>query len=500
MLKKVSHPPRTRSESDRQLGASLAVVEQLQPALEQGDRAKLKDIVGQLVAQRAPMGNQWPSLAQLAARIGEFSLSREAIDLFVEASGGTHAALYQKVALLAESGALREADTLLRALPENVPDPVSNAYSRSVIAQSLGKPDEARRYLDQVTLAQPEVGSAWLLLATSADLAREPALAERIVAAERGMERAAPSQRAAYYYALGKAHADRGEQALAFSAFARGAQQMKSVAKYDLGKDRAEAADAVQGYSAERIAAIARQQREPTGRTIFVTGLPRSGTTLVEQILTSHSEVGEGAETSGLALLAMDVGGRSYPALARHVEAEGVAPAALTWRHLTGERFPVPGRIVDKATDTSRFLGLAATLLPETPLIWLTRDPLDRAWSCFRTNFLGGAIAWSYDLKDIAEHFRLEDRLLSQWQDILGDRLLVVPHESLVADPETWIRRILAHCDLAEESQVFAPHENARPVTTASMMQVRRPINREGIGAAEPYRQYLQPFIDAYYR
>jgi hypothetical protein len=81
----------------------------------------------------------------------------------------------------------------------------------------------------------------------------------------------------------------------------------------------------------------------------------------------------------------------------------------------------------------------------------------------------------------------------------LGDRLLVVPYESLIDDPQDWIRRILVHSGLSEEPQVFTPHATKRAVTTASVMQVRRPINREGIGSAAPYRRYLAPFIDTYY-
>lgn len=485
--------------ADRDLTAVLHLVDELEPALRRQHRARIKDIVGQLVARRAPMRGQWRSLAQVAAGIGELSLSREALDLFVEASGASPAAQYQKATLLADWGALREADELLRALPDNMPDPMSNAYSRGAMALRLGRLDEARHLLKQVAAKRPEIGSIWLMLAMSADLAREPALAERLISAERAVENAVPGQRAAYYYALGKMHADRGDHALAFAAYVRGAEQMRAVSGYDGEKDRSEAAEAVRDYSAQRIAAVARQQREQTARTIFVTGLPRSGTTLVEQILTSHSSVSGGAEFGGLALLAMDIGGPSYPALARYVETEGAAPAARLWHGWLGEHFPASGRVVEKAVTTSRFLGLAAGLLPEAPLIWLTRDPLDRAWSCFRTNFAAGAAPWSYDVRDIAAHFHLEDRLLAQWQQILGDRLLVVPYESLVTDPAAWIRRILAHCDLAEEPKVFAPHESPRPVTTASMMQVRRPINREGIGSAEPYRRFLEPFIEAYY-
>ena len=312
------------------------------------------------------------------------------------------------------------------------------------------------------------------------------------------MDEPAAADRGAYFYALGKARADRGEHALAFAAYAKGARLTRHQNSYSRERDSFTAKDSVEGYDAGRIAALAKQQSEPTGRGIFVMGLPRSGTTLVEQILTSHSAVSDGAEIYKLGLLIQDIGGLSYPALSKYVE-QGKAPAAARqWQHWLDERFPAPGRVVDKTLNTSRLLGIAATLLPEAPLIWIVRDPLDCAWSCFRSRFAGEA-GWSYDLEDIAFHFRLEDELLAQWQGLLGERLLVVPYEALVADSETWIRDILAHCGLPEEPGPYAPHENSRAVTTASAMQVRHPINPAGIGSAQPYREFLEPFLKAYY-
>ena len=486
--------------NDRNLSAALELVQQLQPALERNDRIQLNHIVTRLVALRAPMGRQWQQLAYIAAGNGENRLARQAIDLLVEALGGGPAAQFEKVSFLGLLDSWRDADALLRQLPATVPDPVTNAYLRGTGALRLGRLEEARRCLEQAVQMRPHSGFVWFSLAMATDLAREPALADRLIAAGRGIESGPVADRAPYLYALGKAYADRGDHALAYDAFARGARLMKSALHYDRVADQANAAQAVAGYSAERIAAIAGKQREPTARTIFVTGLPRSGTTLVQQILTSHSAVGDGGEIGRLILLANETGGASFAALADYVAAQGVAPAARLWRHWLDELFPAPGRIVDKSVDMSRFLGLAAALFPEAPLVWVTRDPLDRAWSCFRTNFMGAAMPWSYHLEDIAAHFRLEDGLLVQWQEILGDRLLVLSYESLVGDPEASIRRLLAHCGLAEEPQVFAPHTNQASVVTASMVQVRRPINRTGLGAAEPYRAFLAPFLQAYQR
>jgi hypothetical protein len=219
---------------------------------------------------------------------------------------------------------------------------------------------------------------------------------------------------------------------------------------------------------------------------------------LVEQILTSHSAVSDGG-VNRLLLIVQEIRGHSYSAVRKYSETRGAGEAARLLRHLMDERFPAPGRIVDKSLTTTRLLGLAAALAPDAPLIWLTRDPLDCAWSCFRTCFQG-TNPWSHDLADMARHFRIEDDLLRNSQAILGERLLVVPYAELVAEPEAWIRRILEHCDLAEEPQVFAPHENQRMVRTASMMQVRRPIHGGAVGSAEPYREFMQPFLAAYYR
>lgn len=480
------------------LSQTFALLEKLQAAIRQDDRAQLVDLIKQLIATRADLRGQWVGVLQIAAANGELRLADEAMELFVESIADDPLAPYRKVALLVSIGAWQEAYALLSTLDEGLPDPGAYAHSRGTAALYAGKSDEARTYLEKATRLLPEAGSPWMSISVLVDFAREPELAERIIAAESAIARAARSEQAAYYYALGKAHADRGEHRLAFAAIEKGAG-LNDHRPYSRERDRFTATDAVSGYDAARIEALAAQQSEPTGRAIFVTGLPRSGTSLVEQILTSHSEVSDGGEIYRLSLLIKEVGGLSYPALKSYVDERHAPDAARLWRHWLDERFPAPGRVVDKTLNASRLLGLAAGLLPEAPLIWMVRDPLDCAWSCYRTRFAGEA-NWSFDLEDMAYHFRLEDELRARWQEILGSRLLVVPYEDLVTEPEPWIRRIMSHCGLAEENQVFAPHENARAMPTASVMQVRQPINRGAIGSAEPYREFLQPFIEAYYR
>ena len=477
----------------------MQLLEQLQLALRRRERAAQNDIIQQLIEMRPPLGDQWRQVSNVALNNGEHSLARQAIDCFVQSQGCAPVALYHKAVLLEQCGELEAAYKLLCALPENVPDVATRAYSLGVEALFLGRAQEAKDRLELVTKLRPELGVAWLMLATSSDMANEPELADQVLAAEPRMALVTPNHRAPYYCALGKVHADRGEHALAFAAIARSAEIMKALVRYNAEGDRRNAATAVRSYTAESLSALSSLQQECTSRTIFVTGLPRSGTTLIEQILVSHSAVGDGAELNRLLLLAQEVGGISGDALRRYLEKHEVGNATRLWHHWMEERFPGSGRVIDKSLTTTRLLGLAAALLPEAPLIWLTRNPLDCAWSCFRT-FFAGTMPWAHDLADIATHFRIEEELLRRWQDILGERLLVVPYEALATDPDAWIPQVLEHCGLPVEAAVFVPHKTSRAVKTASAMQVRRPIDRRGIGSAEPYREFMAPFLDAYSR
>jgi tetratricopeptide (TPR) repeat protein len=492
----VTLPPGHRGESERV--AALRLVDRFQRALQRRDRADIVERLRDLVDRRVPMAEQWLQLSLMAIDLGEIGLSRAAADLYVESFGGDPVAQFRKAGVLARIGAADETMALLGTLPPSTPDPFSYALARGSTALNLGETGEAREWLEEAIRRRPHSGQAWHTLSLMLDFAAEPALAERLAGQAGAVRQAPPADRAFYHYALGKAHADRGEHARAFAAVSQAARETRTLFPNQRAADRQSAREAVSGYDPARIAAIARLQSEPTARSIFVMGLPRSGTTLVEQVLTSHSEVAGGAELDLLRLLVHEIGDASYASLDAHVGRAAAPPLARLWQHLIAERFPTPGRVVDKTTDTSHKLGVAAALLPLAPLVWLRRDPLDCAWSCFRTCFMQG-IRWSNDLADIAFYFRLEDQLLAQWQRHLGERLLEVPYEEFVSEPAPWIRRILAHCDLSEEPQVFAPHANRRVVTTASVMQVRRPIGRHSVGSAEPYRAMLKPFVEAYF-
>jgi tetratricopeptide (TPR) repeat protein len=477
-------------------------LEALRRATAAHDRGATNAAMTALLDAKAPLGAHWRQAAELMLVSGELTLALRAIDAFVAAARGAARAQVEKVVVLTQAGRMGEAHRLMASLPDTEPDRAAHAYLLGNTAMLLGRVDEARDQLARAARLRPGWGPAWLTLAATGDLDSHRlegrTLGERLLADAAAAARQPPADHARYQYARGKLLADRGEHDAAFAAYAEGADLLRRETPYSAEGNARIAAAAMTGFDGVLLERMAERQTRDTRRPIFVTGLPRSGTTLVEQILASHSTVTDGGELSCAHHMAVAAGGITGQALEHHLQTGGSLEAlGGLYLHLLDERFGNAGRVVDKSIDASRRLGLIASVLPDAPLIWMRRDPLDSAWSCFRTFFIHG-VAWSYSLADIAHHFRLEDQLLTYWQDRLGGRLLVVPYADLIDDPKAWTRKLLVHCGLTEEAAVHAPHQTEREVRTASALQVRRPINRDGLGVAAPYRKHLQPFLDAY--
>ena len=361
----------------------MPLVTDLKQALAARDRAGANAAVLKLLDLRAPLGVQWRSICELMRVSGELTLAHRAMDAFVVAAGRTPQALYSKAVLLTQSGRMREAHEFIGKLPPDVPDLAGHAYVLGNTAMTMGRMDEARAHLADAVRHRPGWGPAWLTLATAVNLAQDP-LGEQLLADAAAAERQGPGDHARYCYALGKLYVDRRDPDAAFAAYARGARLLRSETPYSRTGNTANAKSAMSGYSDGFIERLNAQKSRDTSRPIFVTGLPRSGTTLVEHIIASHSQVADGAELNLVQHVAVQVGGVSGEALEAYL-ARGGSPDAMAglYLHLLEERFGAEGRIVDKTIDVSRCLGLISVALPDAPLIWMRRDPLDSAWSCF---------------------------------------------------------------------------------------------------------------------
>jgi tetratricopeptide (TPR) repeat protein len=233
----------------------------------------------------------------------------------------------------------------------------------------------------------------------------------------------------------------------------------------------------------------------PTRRPIFIFGLPRSGTTLIEQVLASHSQV-HGAGEVRLAKQTFD----AIPIVLRRTDLplDGVAglDAGAIQRlaqqyetRLTALAGSTAERIVDKMPDKYQLLGFLAALFPQAAFIHCRRDLRDVAVSCWMTDFRG--IRWANDMEHIATRFQQYRRLMEHWRQVLPVPILEVDYEETVADLETVARRLIEWCGLAWEPACLRFHETQRPIRTASVVQVRQPIYQQSVGRWKHYEREL---------
>ncbi len=366
----------------------------------------------------------------------------------------------------------------------------------------LGRLDEAEASFRAALAVNPDdVESLAMLAQMGRFAADDPALARAGALANSPAIEA--RRRATLHFALGAIHDRAGRHDPAFGHFARAnAVLAAEVATADdlAGADRmaAFAEEAVRAFTPER---FARQRAaglgHPSDRPIFVLGLPRSGTTLVEQILASHPEVYGAGELTALREAGMSLAtalGRHYPELIEALTPEAARTAAGAYLERLGRDAGAARRVVDKMPANFADIGLIALILPRARIVHCRRDLMDVGLSCFMQNF--GAQNWASSLERIALYIDAYRRLMAHWRE-LGIEMLDVDYEAMVADQEAESRRLVAFCGLDWDDRCLAFHRTARAVTTASVLQVRQPIYRSSVGRWRAYKSHLRPLRDA---
>lgn len=306
--------------------------------------------------------------------------------------------------------------------------------------------------------------------------------------------------RLSFAFALGKALEDQKDFAAAFPYIRQGNEIVRKLHPFDMAARRAEVA-AVQ--SAFRGFDWASTQIDGTnsGAPIFVTGMPRSGTTLVEQIIASHSRV-TGAGEVALLQSACQKLIFSRPDRyddARHlsdIPPSDIAAMGHDFLRQMGERFPGADIITDKSITTYMYIGLVKLALPNARIIVVRRDPRDTLLSIYKNRFPEGTHLYAYDLRDLAEYYATFVEMVEFWRKQTPDWFTEITYETLVANPAAESRRLIAACGLDWEEACLNFHENKRKVDTLSVYQVRQPISGGSVKAWQRYEAELQPMIE----
>ena len=476
-----------------------------------------------LLAELAMRAHRWEAaralLERCLARVPDFKAARRSLAL----------ALHE---LNCNAEALAELDRLLESQPTD-PELLNlkaNVLSRlggheraieafeSVLAGHAANPRIWMAYGDALKIAgrtadgiaayrrsislTPTFGEAWWSLANLKTFRFAPADLEAMqdALARPGL---GDDDRLHLHFALGKAQEDAGRYEASFGHYAAGNRIRRTSIAYDAAAMTAYVERARELLTGEFFA-----QRSGWGATardpIFIVGLPRSGSTLVEQILASHPLVEGTMELAEVTDLARSLATRVNPARASPypdtlLDLDAAVCRALGERYLerTGayRRRGTP-RFVDKMPNNWLHVGLIHLMLPAATIVDVRREPMACGWSCFRQHFARGQ-HFTYSLEDLGCYYRDYVELMSHFERVLPGRVCRVNYERLVEDTETEVRRILAHCGLPFDPACLRFHESSRAVATASSEQVRRPIYREALDHWRHFEPWLGPLRDA---
>ena len=403
-------------------------------------------------------------------------------------------------ATLGRTGDYAEALAIYAELVEVFPEHAKLWMSYGHMLKTVGRQEEAVAAYREALAAQPGLGEVWWSLANLKTVAFEPA---DVAAMEAALAAGAAHEDALHlHFALGKAHADQGDAEAAFRHYAAGNALRSAELDYQPGEIGAQVdkmiAVLTPGFLAEYAGA-----GDPAPDPIFILGLPRAGSTLLEQILASHSQVEGTMELPDIPAIAMreakQAGGdlRDWPRAVAALPRERFAELGAEFLERTRvQRKSDRPFYIDKLPNNWSYAGFIHLILPNARIVDARRHPLDCCFSNFRQHFAKGQ-GFSYDLGHIGRYYADYVRAMDHYDAVLPGRIHRVVHERLLDDPEGQVRALLAYLGLPFEDGCLDFHRNARAVRTASSEQVRRPINRDGVGAWRPYRPWLGPLIEA---
>jgi tetratricopeptide (TPR) repeat protein len=363
--------------------------------------------------------------------------------------------------------------------------------------KTLGQTAEAIESYRTAAALRPEFGEAYWSLANL----KTYRFSDAEIVHMRAAEAASTIQLADRYhmcFALGKALEDRAEYADSFGYYERGNALKKIECRYR-PEPLERTARAHQSLCTAEFFSARSGQGCPSAAPIFIVGLPRSGSTLIEQILASHSQVEGTMELADIPRMVQDLQGREiiggeqrYPGILA-----SLSPAQLDElgrKYLSDTRVYRTGkaRFIDKMPNNFRHLALIHLILPNAKIIDARREPMACCFSNFKQLFASGQ-QFTYSIEDIARYYRMYVELMAHWDAVLPGKVLRVQHEAVVDDLEGNVRRILDFCGLDFEPACLAFHKTERTVHSASSEQVRRPIYREGVDQWRHYEPWLGP-------
>ncbi|WP_296737211.1 tetratricopeptide repeat-containing sulfotransferase family protein [Mesorhizobium sp.] len=399
---------------------------------------------------------------------------------------------------LQEAGRLDDAIAVFREALSIRPKDAELLYGLGVAMMEKGKLDEATDLARQALAAAPGMARAWLLLTqvkrqTERDAELSGMEAEHAKAPQGSLARMQLS------FGLGKVNDDLKDYGRAFDYFAEGNAIRRQAIAYDPVRTRDEFEAMKSAFDRDFF-----DKHQPSGISddapIFVVGMPRSGTTLVEQIIASHPQVFGAGE---LNILKTAVGKQfpmsmpgGFPGGIAEMPDKAFADAGQAYLDMLHARYPGFRHVTDKMPGNFLLVGFIHMMLPKAKIVHCARDAAATCLSIFKVHFRGDSHRYGYDLGELADFHNLYTDIMAHWHKVLPGVVHDVRYEDFVADQEGQTRALMAHLGLPWDEKVLSFHETDRPVRTASAAQVRQPMYQGSVDLWKRYGEKLKPLLD----
>lgn len=398
----------------------------------------------------------------------------------------------------ARSGRHEEAAASYRRAAELNPGSPAPWLGLGNTLKTIGRQAEAIAAYRRAATLLPGHSEAWWSLSNLKTFRFEDAEVETMQA-QLASTRLSPEARAQFSFALAKALEDRGEYARAFELYAAGNRARRALEQYDPVQTEVIHERIRKVFSADFLARFA-GAGDPDPAPIFVVGLPRSGSTLIEQILASHSMLDATHELPEGGRLVQRINRERkdrvvYPEAVLDFDAGGWAALGRAYLEETRKYRRGAPRFVDKMPNNFASIGLLALALPNARFVNARRHPLDTCLSCYRQLFARGQ-PFTYDLTELGEYYLEYEKMMAHWHAVLPGRVLDVRYEDVVADLAGQSRRLLDYCGLPWEDACLRFWETERAIRTASSEQVRLPIYGSSVNYWRHYERQLAPLIE----
>ncbi|MFK2878806.1 sulfotransferase [Rhodanobacter hydrolyticus] len=466
-------------------------------------RGRLRASSHPLLAAASRLPRNAPLIVSLTQRLvanGEILAARACLDLLEEAPAPPADLLAAQAHLRFMIGDLAKALERIQLALHAGADSPGEHHMHALLLQFSGRIDEAEAVLERCLARWPQFGDAVTVLV---NLRKQRPGANRLDRIDKQL-RQIPHEttdtdrgfvRAEFEYARFKTLDDLGQNGEAWEALSRCNAIMRSLNPYDAAAEEAVTAALL---NMPATPAPPGPARPPGPVPIFVVGMPRSGTTLLERILSSHSLVASAGEIIDFwrqLHWVADVAPAQSAGLLEIIRRSGnVDYRELGQRYLKQTQWRAQGRAyyIDKLPANIQMLSFIRRALPHAPILHMVRDPMDTCFSNYKALF-GNISSYSYDLTALAHYHAQYMRQAQHWHSTMPGAMLDVGYEALVQGTEATVSRVLAHCGLAVEEGCFRPERNAAPVATPSSAQVRESIHVRGLGQWRRYAQQLEP-------